>query len=313
MLDSGADRDVISEAVIEELNIATIEMEMRVNTVDHSVTNRRSLASFVVESMDGSYRADVDGALVGKLLTGESDVPPCRRDLSSYPHLQGVDFDRHDADVSMIICAAHADAWIAKEVRKGPASTPIAFKSDFGWTLTGRGGRGGADVISVNAVSTSGSRAPGCSQTPSSSLASVVVPPSGDNATGNRSRWNSFQRRAGGSAGARSRGPSGRNRACGADFRPSVKVNAADSRGDPSFLYARRGSTETQGDSAVEDVEIVDETLHDWKLGRVIAVAGTEPHVRRVDVPRSDGKIVMKSRMKTVLRERDVEEIPKNG
>ena len=40
MLDSGADRDVISEAVIEELNIATIEMEMRVNTIDHSVMNR---------------------------------------------------------------------------------------------------------------------------------------------------------------------------------------------------------------------------------------------------------------------------------
>ena len=114
MLDSGADRDVISETVIEELNIATKEMEMRVITVDHCATNRRSLASFVVESVDGSYRADVDGALVGKLLTGEGDVPPHRRDLSSFPHLQDVSFDRYDADVSMIICAAHADTWIAK-------------------------------------------------------------------------------------------------------------------------------------------------------------------------------------------------------
>ena len=142
-----------------------------------------------------------------------------------------------------------------------------------------------------------------------------MVPLSGDNTTGNRFRKNSSQRRVGGSAGARSRGPSGRNRACGADFRPSVKVNAADSRGDPPFLYARRGSTETRGDSAIEGVEIVDGTLqrHDWKLGRVIAVAGTEPRVRRVDVLRPDGKIVMKNRMKTVLRERDLEEIPKNG
>ena len=46
MLDSGADRDVISETVIEELNIATKEMEMRVITVDHCATNRRSLASW---------------------------------------------------------------------------------------------------------------------------------------------------------------------------------------------------------------------------------------------------------------------------
>ena len=110
MLDSGADRDVISETVIEELKIATKEMDMRVITVDNSTTNRRSLASFLVESVDGSFRADVDGALVGRLLTGEGDVPPHRRDLSSYPHLRDVEFDKFDADVSMIICAAHADA-----------------------------------------------------------------------------------------------------------------------------------------------------------------------------------------------------------
>ena len=92
-------------------------------------------------------------------------------------------------------------------------------------------------------------------------------------------------------------------------------MTATDSRGDLSLLHARRESTETQGDSAIEGVEIVDETLqqHDWKLGCVIAVAGTEPLVRRVDVPRSVGKIVTKDRMKTVLRDRDMEEIPKNG
>ena len=67
---------------------------------------------------------------------------------------------------------------------------------------------------------------------------------------------------------------------------------------------------------AVDDaVIIVNETLqrHDWKLGRMIAVAGTEPHVRRVDVLRSDGKIVTKDRTKIVLLELDVEKIPKNG
>ena len=110
MLDSGADRDVISETVIEDMGIETTEMAMRVVTVDNCTTNRRSLASFTVESVDGSYRADVNGALVGRLLTGEGDVPPHRRDLSSFPYLQDVDFDSYDADVAMIICAAHADA-----------------------------------------------------------------------------------------------------------------------------------------------------------------------------------------------------------
>ena len=52
MLDSGVDRDVISKTVIEELDITTKEMEMRVITVDHSATSQRSLVSFIVESVD---------------------------------------------------------------------------------------------------------------------------------------------------------------------------------------------------------------------------------------------------------------------
>ena len=164
MLDSGADRDVISETVIEELKITTKEMDMRVITVDNSTTNRRSLASFIVESVDGSFRAEVDGALVGRLLTGEGDVPPHRRDLSFYPHLRDVEFDKFDADVAMIICAAHADAWIPTDVRRGPATAPFAFKSEFGWTIAGRSGRRSSDVISVGALSTDDLRLQECFQ-----------------------------------------------------------------------------------------------------------------------------------------------------
>ncbi len=83
-----------------------------------------------------------------------------------------------------------------------------------------------------------------------------------------------------------------------------------------SLLHARQKWTKTQRDLAVDDlVVIVDETLqrHDWKMGRVISVAGTTPHVRRVDVLRADGKIVTKDRTKVVLLELDTEKISKNG
>ena len=125
----------------------------------------------------------------------------------------------------------------------------------------------------------------------SHSSASITAPHSGDDATGSRSRWRQAQGR----------------------------VDAfwkSWSREYLSLLHARQKWTKTQRDLAIDDaVIIVDETLqrHDWKLGRVIAVAGTEPHVRRVDVLRSDGKIVTKDRTKIVLLELDVEKIPKNG
>ena len=85
---------------------------------------------------------------------GEGDVPPHHRDLSSFPHLQDINFDRYDADVPMIICAAHADAWITMEVKRGPALAPFAFKSEFGWTIAGRSGRRSSDAVSVGALST---------------------------------------------------------------------------------------------------------------------------------------------------------------
>ena len=78
-----------------------------------------------------------------------------------------------------------------------------------------------------------------------------------------------------------------------------------------SLLHARQKWTKTYRGSAVGVV--VDETLqrHDLRMDRVIAVAWTEPHVRRVNVLRSDGKIVTKDRTTAVLLELDAEKVPK--
>ena len=78
MIDTGADRDVISGNMITRLDIPTVITELRVVTVDHQLTAERPLASFIIESLNKEYRAEVNDALVGELLTGENDVPPSR-------------------------------------------------------------------------------------------------------------------------------------------------------------------------------------------------------------------------------------------
>ena len=65
MLDSGADRDVISETVIKDLAIETTTTNMRVITVDNEMVSKRTMASFIIESLDGNYVANVTEALVG--------------------------------------------------------------------------------------------------------------------------------------------------------------------------------------------------------------------------------------------------------
>ena len=88
MLDTGSDRDVISERIVDELSILTSSKLMTVKTVNSEDTRHRNVANFRLESLDRQYVADVEEALVGKLLTSSSDIPPCRRDLSDLPYLR---------------------------------------------------------------------------------------------------------------------------------------------------------------------------------------------------------------------------------
>ena len=154
MIDSGADRDVVSEKTISRLNIGTNETDLRVVTVDNELISKRMLASFTIESLNEEYRADVNDALVGKILTGENDVPPHRRDLSACAHLSGVNFDKVDEDVEMIIGAAHYDACVPIEVRRGERQNGIVgIRCRLGWTVAGRLGRRDPDDVSINAIS----------------------------------------------------------------------------------------------------------------------------------------------------------------
>ena len=70
LLDQGSDRDVISQSLLRDLRLDTWTEYMTVKMLDHSVEGERALTSMRIESVDQFYRADVQGALVGSMLTG---------------------------------------------------------------------------------------------------------------------------------------------------------------------------------------------------------------------------------------------------
>ena len=65
-----------------------------------------------MESLDGEYSVTVNDALVGNILTGEHEVPPSRRDLTSYSHLADITFPEVEGNVKVILGAAHIAAWL---------------------------------------------------------------------------------------------------------------------------------------------------------------------------------------------------------
>ena len=140
-LDSGSDRDFISQSMIKELKLDTWMEFMTVKILDnteegdHCLTSRRRLMR--IKSVDANYLAEVEGALVGQLLTRNNDILPAKRNLSALPHLSSLVFEDHDADLDMIIGVAHIHTWVASEFSRGAPNQSIGINTAFGWTMVG--------------------------------------------------------------------------------------------------------------------------------------------------------------------------------
>ena len=153
LLDSGSDRDVISNDVKDALGLSVLSQRMSVKTLDSVIVGNRSTTNFTLQSLDSSYSADVDGALVADMLTSDSDIPPSKRNVSGYPHLADLVFDDLDSSVQMIVGVAHIQAWLGGGIRRGGQYHPLGLKTDFGWTLVGACGRANSSNIVSHAIS----------------------------------------------------------------------------------------------------------------------------------------------------------------
>ena len=137
MLDTGSDRDVVSDKLVQELGLRQRIKPVTIQTVEATITEYRHFADYRLQSLDGSYGADVTEALVGQIVASKNDIPPAERDLSALHHLNDIVFDSIDAEISMIIGVNHIEAWAEQEIRRGSPCQPIAMKTRFGWTLVG--------------------------------------------------------------------------------------------------------------------------------------------------------------------------------
>ena len=153
LLDSGSDRDIVSQKLASDLNLELKRKTVTIQTVETSTTNDRLFTNFRVESMDGNYVANVSDALVGELLTGDNDIPPAKRQKDSLQYINDIDFIDLDESVNMILGISHAEAWIGANIRRGNAQQPIAIETSFGWTLVGGWSKGNKNNIACSAIS----------------------------------------------------------------------------------------------------------------------------------------------------------------
>ena len=149
LLDTGSNRDVIDEDVVDELEIPCKSELMEVRVLGGDSIGPRRVASYIVESIEDDYTAAVPNAMVATLLTTQSDIPPSKRDLSNHGHLSNLPFIDINDGIGMIIGVSHCLAWTGENCKsiRGPPGSPMGLWTLFGWTIQGGGGVSGAGSV----------------------------------------------------------------------------------------------------------------------------------------------------------------------
>ena len=83
LLDSGADRDYLSDRVAKKLALETKTRQINLVTIEEASKKVREMADVEIESLDGNYRAEIEEILVGHFPPSSRDIPPAKRDCSS--------------------------------------------------------------------------------------------------------------------------------------------------------------------------------------------------------------------------------------
>ena len=90
LFDTGSDREFLAGTAARQIDLKTHTKLTEVTTLRGPEVKETQMANFRIESLDGTYVCDVNDAIVDNLPVVDADIPPSRRDLSGYSHLNGV-------------------------------------------------------------------------------------------------------------------------------------------------------------------------------------------------------------------------------
>ena len=149
MLDPGATRSVINRKIVNDLKLHVKSKPMRVVTIDSNKYGNRDVADFMISDLRGVNSFPVAEALVGDILTLENDVPPTKKDIEGFSHLEGVEFDElPNKEIGILLSVEFAWSWMGGECRRGSPREPVAYYTCYGWTMMGCNSSSTSDVIS---------------------------------------------------------------------------------------------------------------------------------------------------------------------
>ena len=106
MFDSGCSSVAALTEAMDSINVQCYSLPCKLSTFDKNDCGIRDFADFQILSLDRKICVNIKGALIGDVLTAESDRPPRNEDVIPYKYLDGVIFEElSDPTIGVILGA----------------------------------------------------------------------------------------------------------------------------------------------------------------------------------------------------------------
>ncbi|KAF8563478.1 Zinc knuckle [Paragonimus westermani] len=152
-LDSGSDTTLVSQELINRLNLTGKPSEIRVTTIAGSQVIPGRTVALEIRSLDGENEFAVERAHSVPSLRMKPPVDAIRNEISKWPHLEGVPFGEiPDKRVSILIGNDVPEAHWVFDQRLGGRKQPYAVKTLLGWMLLGPLGSHEGGLSAVNCL-----------------------------------------------------------------------------------------------------------------------------------------------------------------
>ena len=138
LLDTGANTSAITDDLALKINAPLETINIQLNTFGQTSLAPREVASFKVSNLLETFEISVDNALVGNLLSTESERPSRAADLTQFEHLKDIVFNELEDDkVGLLLDAKYAKAFMTGRVYAGKDDEPLCIETKFGPAIMG--------------------------------------------------------------------------------------------------------------------------------------------------------------------------------
>ena len=138
LLDTGANTSAITDDLALKIQAPLKTINIRLGTFGQTSFAPREVASFRVSNLSETFEISVDNALVGNLLSTESEKPLRAADLTQFDHLKGIVFNELEDDtVGLLLDAKYAWAFMTGRVYAGENDEPLCIETKFGPAIIG--------------------------------------------------------------------------------------------------------------------------------------------------------------------------------